>query len=526
MDKSVHIYSQHLEKELVIQNTSTGAEIALLEDKKLVEFHQEKEENAFKVGDVYLGRVRKVIPGLNAAFVDVGYEKDAFLHYTDLGADVKTYLNFFKPVVSGSDQDKDLKNLKKLPEIDKNGNIKDVLKPKIIIPVQVFKEPISTKGPRLTTEISFAGRYLILTPFNDFVGVSKKLRNEDERKRLKVLIKSLKPKNFGVIVRTVAQGKGAAELHNDLKQLLAKWDTLIKNLKGASYRDKLVSEVDKSITLVRDILNDNFTGITTSDENLAKSLQSYLESAAPDKKKLVKLYKGQAPIFDHFGITKQIKSSFGSVVPYGKGPYLVIEHTEAMHVVDVNSGHKIAMTGDQESNALNVNIGAAEAVARQLRLRDLGGIVIIDFIDMRNAENRKIINDKMKELLKLDKATTTVLPLSKFNLMQITRQRVRPQVVIKTKEQCTTCGGTGKIEASLLLLEKIEHQIEYLVAKNIAFRLVVHPYIAAFINKGFISQQIKWSWEHKQWIGVSAHNELPLTEFRFLDKEDKDIKIK
>ncbi len=502
-----------MEKELIIRSTANGNEIALLENKKLVELHLEKEENSFKVGDIFLGRVRKVMPGMNAAFVDIGYEKDAFLHYTDLGPGVKTYLQFMKGVVAGNTNS--INSVKYLHQIDKGGKINDVLSAKTLVPVQIFKEPISSKGPRLTTEISIAGRYLILTPFVQTIGVSKKIGDEEERDRLKRLLKSLTPKHFGVIIRTFAQGKGAAELHKDLTQLINKWELLLANLKGASYRQKVLSEIDKSSVLIRDLMSDKFKSIVTSDSVLANEMEEYISSVSNDQKDLVKVYSGKNPIFDHFDITRQIKSSFGSTVNFGKGPYLVIEHTEALHVVDVNSGHKVGMKGDQETNATQVNMGAAEELARQLRLRDIGGIVVVDFIDMKKAENRKLVYDKMKELLKLDKATTNVLPLSKFNLMQITRQRVRPQVVISTKENCPTCAGSGKIEASLLLMDQINNKIEYLVNNDIKFTLIVHPFIEAFIKKGIISKQVKWFMEYKKWIKVRPNENLALTEFKF-----------
>lgn len=512
-----------MEKELIIRSTANGNEIALLENKKLVELHLEKEENSFKVGDVFLGRVRKVMPGMNAAFVDIGYEKDAFLHYTDLGPGVKTYLQFMKGVLAGNINN--INSVKYQHQIDKGGKIGDVLAAKTLVPVQIFKEPISSKGPRLTTEISIAGRYIILTPFVQTVGVSKKIAKDEERERLKRLLKSLTPKHFGVIIRTSAEGKGAAELHKDLTQLIQKWELLLANLKGASYRQKVLSEIDKSSVLIRDLMSDKFKSIVTSDSVLANEMEEYISSVSTDQKDLVKVYNGKNPIFDHFDITRQIKSSFGNTVNFGKGPYLVIEHTEALHVVDVNSGHKVGMKGDQETNATQVNLGAAEELARQLRLRDIGGIVVVDFIDMKKAENRKQVYDKMKELLKLDKATTNVLPLSKFNLMQITRQRVRPQVVISTKENCPTCRGTGKIEASLLLMDQINNKVEYLMNNDIKFTLIVHPFIESFIKKGIISKQVQWFIEYKKWIKVRPSENLALTEFKFENILGKPIDL-
>lgn len=509
-----------MDKELVIKNTPNGVEIALLEDKKLVEFHQEKETTQFKVGDVLLGRVRKVMPGLNASFVDIGFKKDGFLHYTDLGTGYKTYNHYFKPVITGNINDSLLKNLVKLPELDKKANIKEVMKSKDLVVVQVFKEAISSKGPRLTTEISLSGRFLILKPFDDFVAISKKVTNREEKKRLEILLSSLKPKNFGVIVRTSAEGKIASELHKDLQDLLAKWEGMLENLKGAKFKDKVYTEIDKSSSVIRDLFSEDFTAIHTSDKILATEMEDYILNFAPEKKDIIKLYKGSKPIFDNFGVTTQIKSAFGETVGFGKGQYLVIEHTEALHVVDVNSGFKTGLSGSQEGNALSVNLGAINEVARQLRLRDIGGIIVVDCIDMKKAESRKIINDRISELLKKDKAITTVLPLSKFNLMQITRQRVRPQVNIKTQETCPTCGGTGKIESSILLVEEIKEKVELLVNSNKSFILNVHPFLAAYLNKGIYSLKLQWSKEYKILIKIRPNNNLPLTGYEFRDEED------
>ena len=508
-----------MEKELVIQNTANGVEIALLEAKKLVEFHQGKQDTKFKVGDVLLGRVRKVMPGMNAAFVDIGYKKDAFLHYTDLGSNLKTYNYYFKPVITGNINDPLLNKLKNLPELEKRGNIKDVIKAKDLVVVQVFKEAISTKGPRVTTEISLSGRFLILKPFSDFVAISKKLRNREEKKRLEILLSSLKPKNFGIIVRTSAEGKVATELHKDLQNLTEKWNGLLENLQNAKFKDKVYAEIDKSSSVIRDLFSDNFTAIHTDDKVLAKELEDYILDFAPEKKDILKLYKGKNSIFDNFGVTRQIKSAFGQTVGFGKGQYLVIEHTEALHVIDVNSGFKTGLSGSQEANALDVNIRAIEEVARQLRLRDIGGIIVVDCIDMKKADSRKLVNDKIKDLLKRDKAITTVLPLSKFNLMQITRQRVRPQVEIKTKETCPTCSGTGKIESSILLIDDIKEKVEFLINNDKQFTLYVHPFLFAFINKGFYSLKWQWSWTYKKIIKIIPDNNLGLTSYQFKNEK-------
>ena len=505
-----------MRKELVISAKRDQVQLALLENQRLVELHQDSQDESLKVGDIILGRVKKVMPGMNAAFIDIGGPRDAFLHYTDMGPLFTTYAYYMHGILSGKHKDYNLERLKVQEVMDKEGKIEDILKPKQILPFQVYKEPISTKGPRMTTEVSIAGRYLILTPFSNQVGVSRKVANESERKRLKRLIASLKPKNFGVIIRTNAQGKKSSELHQDLESLLKKWYTAIAKVHKANPRTIIHSELDKTTTTIRDMLNSSFNAVITDSETIYNSLIDYIGDFAELDNNILRHHRGEKPIFDQFGVTKQIKNLFGHTVTFAKGPYLVLDHTEAMHVVDVNSGGKVAMKGDQETNALAVNTDAVDEIARQLRLRDLGGIIIIDFIDMREKENKKFIYDRMRDLLKLDKATTTVLPLSKFNLMQITRQRVRPQVEIKTVEQCPACNGTGKIEASILVTDRIEDAIEQRTESDL-IHLKVHPYIHAWFTKGVFSERYKLSKRFGKRIRIDAVENLPLNKFEFVD---------
>ncbi len=513
-------------KELIIHSNTHGVDIALLEDKRLVELHQERLNNQFNVGDVYLGKIKKVMPGLNAAFVDVGHEKDAFLHYTDLSPDIRSLMKFTGQCIAGNvAPEQMLNNFEIQKQIVKTGNVKEVLTNKNSILVQILKEPISTKGPRLTCEVSLAGRYLVLTPFNDTVGVSKKIDSADERKRLKVLVESLKPKNFGVIVRTVAAGKGAAELHQDLLSLQEKWQQMMRNLKHAQPVAKVLSELDKTQSILRDLLSADFHKIVTDDVTVAKDIEGYLARIAPDKKDIVQRYQGKSPIFDQFGITRQVKASFGKTVNMQNGCYLIMEKTEAMHVIDVNSGHRNTMEGDQESNALKVNTEAAEEVARQLRLRDMGGIVVIDFIDMKNPENKKILQNKMKEFMDLDRATHTILPLSKFNLMQITRERVRPEINISTTESCPTCGGTGQINASLLLIDEMQSDLEHLMNTHSKLKLYCHPIIGAYLRKGFPSLRMRWFMKYKRWISIVTNEDFGITDYKFFDDNDEEIKL-
>lgn len=498
----------------------------MLEDKHLTELHQERFNNQFTVGDVYLGRIRKVMPGLNAAFVDVGHEKDAFLHYTDLSPDIRSVMKFTGQCVAGNiGPEQMLNNFEVQPEIVKTGNIKDVLQNKNHLLVQILKEPISTKGPRLTCEISLAGRFLVLTPFTDSVGVSKKIDSAEERKRLKVLVESLKPKNFGVIVRTVAAGKNAAVLHEDLLMLQEKWQHMMRSLKGAQPVTKVLSEVNKTTGMLRDLLSPQFNKVVTNDVKLAREIEDYITRIAPEKKDIVVRYTGSVPIFDQFGITKQIKASFGKTVNIQNGSYLIIEKTEALHVIDVNSGHRSTMEGNQEANALKVNIEAAEEIGRQLRLRDLGGIIVIDFIDMKNQDNKRILQQKMKEVMETDRATHTILPLSKFNLMQITRERVRPEINIATTEKCPTCGGTGEINASLLLIDEIEQDLGHLVTTHARLKLYCHPIIGAYLKKGFPSLRTKWLMKYKKWIRIYQNEDFGITDYKFFDSNDDEIKL-
>lgn len=515
-----------LNKELIINSGPEGIDIALLENKHLTELHQDRQSNQFSVGDVYLGKIRKVMPGLNAAFIEVGHEKDAFLHYTDLSPDIRSVMKFANQCVAGNiPPDQMLNNFEIQKQIVKTGNVREVLQNKNHLLVQILKEPISTKGPRLTCEISLAGRFLVLVPFNDSVGVSKKIDSAEERKRLKVLVESLKPKNFGVIVRTVAAGKNAAELHQDLLTLQTKWQEMMRNLKGAVPVTKVLSEMNKTTGILRDLLSPQFNKIVTNDVKLAKEIEEYIARIAPEKKDIVQRYTGSVPLFDHYGITKQIKASFGKTVNMPNGSYIIIEKTEALHVIDVNSGHRSTMDGNQEGNALKVNLEAAEEIGRQLRLRDLGGIIVIDFIDMKNQDNKKALQQKMKEVMDTDRATHTILPLSKFNLMQITRERVRPEINIATAETCPTCGGTGEITASLLLIDELETDLTHLLTTHTKLTLYCHPIIGAYLRKGFPSLRTKWLFKHKKWISISPNENLGITDYKFFDDNDEEIKL-
>ena len=516
-----------MSSELVISRAQNGNRIALLKDKSLVEYHHEDDSNQFTVGEIYLGTVKKVVQGLNAAFVDIGYEKDAFLHYLDLGPKVLSLNKFTKLIQNKSGISKDLGKFKILPDIDKHGKIADVLTKNQKILVQVVKEPISTKGPRLSCELSLAGRYVILVPFSNTVSVSKKISNSEERKRLIRLVSSIKPENFGVIIRTVAEGQEVAALHNDVHNLSESWKNGVAKLRSAKPKDVVIGEVNKTSSILRDVLNESFDSITTDDKDSFEDIKTYIRRIAPDKENILKYYNGRVKVFESFGLEKQIKLLFGRSVSLRGGGYLIIEHTEALHVIDVNSGNKSNKEDNQETTALSVNLEAASEVARQLRLRDMGGIVVVDFIDMRKAENKRLVYQRVKDKMADDRSKFTVLPLTKFGLMQITRQRVRPEMNITTSEVCPTCNGTGQITASIQVSEVIEQTLDLLLLnqneKDIT--LVVHPFLYSFFTKGVFSVRFSWYMKYHKWVKMVEDSSLPITEYTFLNSDLEEIAV-
>ncbi len=516
-----------MNKELIINAGSSGVEIALLEDKKLVELHNEKNDANFAVGDLYLGKVKKLIPGLNAAFVDVGFEKDAFLHYTDLSPYARSILKFTQLAISNKDENiLDFSSFNIEPEIVKTGKINEVLSGKPNVLVQILKEPIAAKGPRLSCELSLPGRFVVVTPFNEIVAVSKKIHSSEERKRLQKIVEAIRPKNFGVIVRTAAEGKTTSELHQDLLDLVETWNTIQQNLKNSEVPAKILSEQDKTTSILRDLLTEDFNRIVVNDKNIYNDTKNYIQRIAPEKTDIVSYYNNGSSVFDHYGITKQVKSSFGKTVNLSSGAYLIIEHTEALHVIDVNSGYK-SVSNNQEENAVETNLEAAEEIARQLRLRDIGGIIVIDFIDMKLPDNKKKLQEAMEEFMKSDRAKHSVLPISKFGLMQITRQRMRPEVNINTTEICPSCGGTGKVSSTLLLEDEIEKRLHYLVThshKNLT--LSVHPIVYSHLTKGWFNSIVKkWKRKYRVKIIAVANTNYQLIEFHFFDTHEEEIKF-
>ena len=513
--------------ELVIRSDNAQVAIAILKDKLLTELHREKTERGFAVGDVYLARVRKVAPGLNAAFVDVGHEKDAFLHYFDLGPQYRNSYKYTKGAVNGSVKDSLLEDWTLETDIDKGGKIADVVSASQNVLVQIAKEPISTKGPRLTAEVTLPGRYMVLVPFTNKVSISSRIKDEAERDRLKTLMRSIKPANFGLIIRTNAEHKQVAELDADLKALLGRWDTCYRNLRNARAPKRVLGEIDRTSAVLRDVLNKDFSTIHVDDDQLAEEVREFLEKHAPDKKDIVKVFKGKGGIFDAFGINKQIKQAFGRQVSLPSGASLVIEKTEAMHVVDVNSGSRKGGQKDQEQNALEINIEAAQEIARLLRLRDMGGIIAVDFIDLYSAENRRALHKAFKEAMADDKAKHNILPPSRFGVIELTRQRVRPETEIDTSETCPTCGGSGEVQAPILVIDEIEHALNYVFTDKgmSGVTLCVHPFIHAYLTKGFPSRRMKWWMRWKQLVKVVPDGSLQFLDFTVKDKAGNDVPL-
>ena len=515
--------------EVIIDVQPKDISIALLEDKQLVEYQKEQRTASFSVGNIYVAKVKKLMPGLNACFVDVGAERVAILHYIDLEAQLYSYEKYLKQVVSDRKKLYPIQKASIQPTLKKDGSIANTLKVGQELLVQIVKEPINTKGPRLTCELSFAGRYLVLIPFEDSVSVSTKIKRGEARSRLKQLIQSIKPKNFGVIVRTVAEGKRAAELDAELKILLKRWEETITKVQKTTDRPQLCFEEEsRAVALLRDLFNPTYDGIHVNDSTIFEEIKNYLGIIAPERKDIVKMYNGTVPIFDNFDVTKQVKSGFGKTVNYKHGAYLIIESTEAMHVVDVNSGIRIKKENSQETNALETNLGAADELARQLRLRDMGGIIIVDFIDMKLPEDRQLLYERMCKNMQKDRAKHNILPLSKFGLMQITRQRVRPAMSVNVEETCPTCFGKGTIKSSFLFTDTLESKIDTLVNKIgiRKFYLHVHPYVAAYINQGLFSLKLQWQMRYGLGIRVIPSQKLAFLQYEFYDSDRQFIDMK
>ena len=514
-----------MNRELIISVTPTEMTIALCEDKVLVELNKEQTQNGFAVGDIYLGKVRKIMPGLNAAFVNIGHERDAFIHCLDMGGhfpSLKKLVSSYQPGKRGLK----LEAMKLDEALNvKNEKITSHLEVGQTIMVQIAKEAISTKGPRLTSDISLAGRNVVLVPFTSKIFLSQKIRSNEEKKRLKRVAAAVLPKNFGVIIRTAAVNATDLDVEQDILALVEKWNKTLQQIRKSQAPALLMSEMSRANTIIRDSLDGSFSQIIVDDEAMFNNIRSYIRVVDPEREKIVKLYRGTLPIFDNFDVSRQIKSLFARYVSLKRGAYLIIEHTEAMNVIDVNSGNRTRAEVNQEETAMAVNLAAASEIARQLRLRDLGGIVIIDFIDLHKAQNRQLLYEEMQKLMASDKAKHTILPLTKFGLMQITRQRVRPVAVEDVTDVCPACNGSGRIEPTVLLDRKIENQIQFLTedrgVKHITLR--VSPYVASYLCRGLLSLRRRWSWRYHVALKVVADQSLGMVDVKYLDRQGSPL---
>lgn len=513
-----------MKSELIVDVQPQEIAIALTEDDRLQEVSREQRNgDNFAVGNIYYGRVKKVMPALNAVFVDVGYEKEAFLHYLDLGAQFRTLQTYVDKARTDTRRVPQLQRTPRQPEVGKSGNISDVLKVGDNVLVQVSKEPINTKGPRLTAEISIAGRNMVLIPLADGVMVSQKIKRESERSRLKQLITSIKPQGFGVIVRTVAEDKRVAELDSELRLLVQRWEDTVKSLQQKEPVSLVSEELGRTIGVIRDVFSPDFEAIQVNDKAIYDEVRQYVELIAPDSAKIVKLYEGTQPIFDKFDITRQMKTGLGRVVGFKHGGYLIIDRTEALFSIDVNSGSK-KLYEDQEENAFQFNMLAADELVHQLRLRDIGGIIIVDFIDMDSKEHQQQLYEYVRKLMQHDRAKHNVLPLSKFGLMQITRQRVRPAVEVDVMEVCPTCQGKGKIQPSILFTDQVEEEIKHFTAfYGKGLRLHLHPYVYSYASRGWWNS-LKNQWRRKYGVRLVENQSLGMLEMRFCDEKGNILK--
>ena len=550
-------------KQLLMNKTGDEIQVALVEEGRLVELIIERPESRRSIGDIYLGRVHKVVEGLKAAFVDIGQKSDGFLHFSDVGTTNEDY----RALIEDDDDDEnggvDDADTDDAVQADHSGeesapgsNVKTAarsgakrnpvdeqekaekrqsytqliagkLKPNDSILVQVIKEPISSKGSRLTSDITIAGRFMVLLPFGGGqVAVSRRVIARKERSRLKKLVRSMLPEGFGAIIRTVAEDQEETLLKQDLEKLLAKWKQIEEKLQDAVPPQLIFKEDSIISSVLRDSLTSDVTEIVANSAVIHKETLNYIEWAAPEMVKNVTLYQGKLPLFEGYGIAKDVESIFSRKVWLKSGGYIIIEHTEAMVVVDVNSG-RYAAKREQEENSLKTNLEAAREVVRQLRLRDIGGIIVVDFIDMLDQKNAKKVYDSMKTELRNDRAKSNILPMSDFGIMQITRERIRPSLMQRMGDQCPACGGTGVVQARFTTINQIERWLRKYALQHPMFQqlyLYVSPTVVDPLQNSDMKTELKWFLQHMLFVQVKPDESLRSDDFRFYSrKNNKDI---
>ena len=505
-----------MKNQIIIHSSGKQTRIALLENGELAQLFIESEENQRTVGDIYLARVHKVMGGIRAAFIDVGMQKDAFLHFSDAGDNLGSYIKMLNGEKSITKQaQKELDNFDKLSNYDKQILAGKLLRPDQQVLVEIVKEPIGSKGPRVSTDITIAGRFLVLIPMGKFIAISKKISHHKERRRLKQVVGSMLPEGFGIIVRTVAQGQDNEILEEDMRTILKKWERILNKLEDAKPPALLYKDLDMTESLIRDLFAKQYDRVLIDDYQLYKSIKGYVSNVAPKMLPSVQLYKGKEHIFDHMNIAGDVNSIFSPRVRMQSGGYLIFEQTEAMYVVDVNSG-PYAAKQKQEDNSLKTNLEAAREIAKQLRLRDIGGIIVVDFIDQRIDKNRKKIYDELKKEFKKDRAKTNVIGMSDFGLVQITRQRIRPSVVNSVSKVCPMCGGSGSVVTRDTIVTDIESWISTFRSTSDfrAVDLYINPYLKSFLERGFFNLRWRWMIKYRLKICLVADESVSLNEFK------------
>ncbi|MEQ9265000.1 MAG: Rne/Rng family ribonuclease [Balneolaceae bacterium] len=515
-----------MKNQIIIHSSGNQNRIALIENGELAQLFIESEENQRTVGNVYVARVHKVMSGIKAAFIDMGTPKDAFLHFSDAGDHLDEYVS----LLNGADAipnsaKRDIKNKENLNNAQKQMLAGKVLKNGQKLLVQIVKEPIGSKGPRVSTDITIAGRFLVLIPMGDYIAVSKRISNYKERRRLKSILNQMVPDGFGVIVRTVAQGQEDQAIEDDLRTVLQKWERVVDGIERAKPPTLLYKDLDMTESLIRDLFAKNYDRVLIDDPKMYRQIKSYVSQIAPQMVPNVELYKRKEHIFDFMKISEDVNSIFSPRVRMKMGGYLIFEQTEAMYVVDVNSG-PYAAKEKQEDNSLKTNLEAAREIAKQLRLRDIGGIIVVDFIDLKDDKNRKKIYDELKKEFRKDPAKTNILGMSDFGLVQITRQRIRPSVVNSVSNVCPMCAGSGSVVSQDTIVTDIEswiskfkHSTEYR-----AIDLYVNPYLKSFLTKGLFSTRWKWLSRYHVKVTIIGDQTISLNDFHVtLSGSDIDV---
>jgi len=512
-------------KEIIINSSESQTRVAITEDGNLIDFFVDYPENRRMVGDIYLGKVARVLPGIRAAFINIGMKHDAFLHFSDIGMRTKDF-----QALAGEEteleEDDDTEERSQTPQLQNqdtkliNGVPK--LKKGQEIVIQITKEPVSNKGVRVSTSVSIPGRFCVLLPFDNKVGISKKINDFKERKRLRNLARGILPPNYGLIIRTVAKNQSEEALSEDLNLLKKTWEKIEAAIKSEQPPALVYQDLNTTSSVIRDLFTPDISKVAIDSKKLYKQIKDYVELVHPDLAEKVEYYKAKQSVFETYKIEEQIKTLFGRKVPMKSGGYLIIEHTEAMVVIDVNSG-RYAANKDQEINSLKTDLEAAREIARQLRLRDIGGLIVVDFIDLEDDKNRKKIYDELKKEFRKDRAKVSLLPMSDFGLVEITRQRIRQNIIQMTFEQCPYCAGTGLLTKKSHVLHEIEEWLSKRKTSNTerSFTLKCHPAISSKLNEGVFSMLLKLQLKHFIRIRVVEDNALSMHQFKVYSKKSK-----